>query len=323
MAITGDKKEQSSGGSYTKTYGISAYEILGVNLSNKELKELGFYVKDEDLEKEREFVTEREGVAVVQLEFAARSVLEDKKLRRFSFWLENKNARNAEDKERALYKFINDQGKCAWSTSPNEYKGLSENYSVYFTGEDDSLNPRPAKRGEEEFMLFMRACMAINYKDGGTIKYNIKKLFNGSFKELREDLQTDYLTTIIVATTIKIKSDDTGVKEIESFYPYAFAPGGGFKVLQNKKEFSAAEIDAIHDKIAGNKGKKGKERKYVTPLEELIAKITDKEYPCKDVFHIGLPKEYVSSEHIETSNKAVIQAVEEEMEEEDENTSRF
>jgi hypothetical protein len=320
MAVTGNKKEQTSS-NYSKTYGICAYDVLGVNLSNKALKELGFYVKEEDLEKEREFLSEREGVSVVQLEFACKAVTEDNKLRRFSFWLENSNARNSVEKERSLYKFINDQGKCAWSTTPNEYTALNEEYAVYFTGADDSLNPRPAKKGEEEFMLFMRACMAINFKDGGTIKYNVKKLFNGNFKELQEDLKTDYLTSVIVATTIKIKESEEGIKEIESFYPYAFAPGGGFKVLAAKKQFSDADVEAIHTKIKNNKGKKGKERKYVTPLEELIAKLTDAEYPCKEVFNIGLPVEYDSTQHIETSQKAVISSDVEEEEQED--TSRY
>lgn len=321
MAVTGNKKEQSTG--YVKTYGICAYDVLGVNLTNKQLKELGFYVKDEDLEKDRDFVSERDGVAVVQLEFACRATTEDKKLRKFSFWLENSNARNSEEKERALYKFVNDQGKCAWSTKSSSYEALNSEYAVYFTGHDDSLNPRPAKKGEEEFMLFMRACMAINWKDGGTIKYNVKKLFNGNFKEIQEDLKTDFLVPVIVATTIKVKTaDDGSLKEIESFYPYAFAPGGGFKVLASKKEYSTEDIQAIHNKIANNKGKKGKERQFVTPLEELIAKMTDDEYPCKEVYHIGLPIEYVSDNHIESSNKAVITSETEE-EEEQEDSSRY
>ena len=323
MAVTGQKRQESTGGTYTKTYGICAYDVLGINLSNKELKELGFYVKEEDMEKDREFLSERDGAPVVQLEFACRSVLEDKKLRRFSFWLENTNARNAEDKERALFKFINDQGKCAWSTTAKTYTALNPEYAKYFTGEDDAFNPRPAKKGEEEFMLFMRACMAINFKEGGTIKYNVNKLFNGNFREIEEDLKTDYLTSVIVATTIKIKEGEDGPKEIESFYPYSFAPGGGFKVLEAKKQYSSDDIKLIHAKIEGNKGKKGKERKYVTPLEELIAKMTNEEYPCKEVYNIGLPIEYDASQHNEASQQAVLSVEDDDEQEDGENSSRY
>lgn len=307
MAITGNKKEASASAGYKKTYGIMAYDILGVNLPYSELKELGFYVKDEDEDKEREFTSEREGVKVAQLEFACKSRDKDGKLRKFTFWLEDKDARNSEEKERALYKFINDQGKTAWSTTPKEYTGLNDAYSVYFTGEDDSLNPRPCKRGEEEFMLFMRACMAIDFKNGGTIKYNLKKFFNGNFKDLKDDLKTDFLAPVIVATTIKVKQTDDGMKEIESFYQYAFAPASNFKILVNKKEWSMADADKIRDTIANNKGKKGKERVYVTPLEEMIAKMTDPDYPCKDVYHLGIPVEYESNSHVESSDAAIIE----------------
>lgn len=323
MAITGNKKEASASSSYSKSYGISGYDILGVNMSNKDLKALGFYVKEEDEDKAREFVSERDGVAVVQLEFACQSKGPDKKLRKFSFWLENKNSRNSEEKERALFKFINDQGRTAWSLKPNEFVGLSEAYSVYFTGQDDAYNPRPAKRGEEEFMLFMRACMAIDFKNGGTIKYNLKKLFNGNFKEIQDDLKSDFLTPVIVATTIKVKQTDEGMKEYESFYPYAFAPGSNFKFLMNKKDYTDEDVAQIHAKISGNKTKKGKERTYVTPLEELIAKMTDKEYPCKDVFHLGLVKDYVSDGHVESAGSAIISEDDLPVYEDDDDTSKY
>lgn len=318
MAITGKIKTEGTGSSYTKSYGLAAYEILGVNLSNKELKELGFYVKDEELDQDREFVKERDGVATVMLEFVAKSVGSNSKLRKFAFYLENKNARNSEEKERALYKFINDQGKTAWSTTPATYTALSPQYAHYFTGADDDFNPRPAKRGEEEFMLFMRNCMAINYKEGGTISYNVKKLFNGNFKELQADLETDFLSTILVATTIKVKETEDGIKEYESFYPYAFAPGSYYKAVASKGEFTQNDINAIHEKIANNKAKVGK-KQWVTPLEELIAKMTDENYPCKDIYHLGVVKDFASTEHVETAKSAIIS----EEDDDDDDSSKY
>lgn len=308
MAITGVKKEaNASGTGYKKTYGIMAYDILGVNLTYKELKDLGFYVKEGDEDKDREFLSEREGVKVCQIEFACKSKASDSKLRKFTFWLEDKNSRNSEDKERALFKFINDQGRTAWSLKADDYVGLSEAYSVYFTGQDDSLNPRPAKRGEEELMLFMRACMAIDFKGGGTIKYNLKKFFNGNFKDLKDDLKTEFLTPVIVATTIKVKQTDEGMKELESFYPYAFAPGSNYKFLVNKGSWSEQEVNKIRTTMENNKGKKGKERTYITPIEELLVKMSDPEYPCKDIYHLGTPIEYNSENHVESSNAAIIE----------------
>lgn len=306
MAITGNVRTQApQGEARSSLYGISAYKILGVNLSNRELKDLDFYVKEGDEDNDRDFVSERDGVSVAKIEFACES-LHDGRKKKFIFWLENSNARNKEDAERPLYKFINDQGKCSWSVKPNVYQGINSEYDHYFTGTDGDLNPRPAKRGEEEMMLFMRSCMAINFRDGGTIKYNIKKFFANSFKELQADLETEFLTPVIVASTIKIKQEDDGIKAYESFYPYAFAPGRYWEELKKKKEFTDADVVRIHQTIAGNKGKKGKARVWVSPLEELVAKMTDNNYPCKEVFHLGLPIEYYSEGKIETSESAII-----------------
>lgn len=319
MAVQGNRKEQGAG--YVKTYGLGVFEILGVNLTNQQLKSKGFWVKEGEENKERDFVGERDGNTTVALEFACMSVEKDPKPRKFTFYLENVNDKN-KDEERPLYKFINDQGRTAWSKKPNEFSGLAGAADVYFTGQDDAYNPRPAKRGEESFMEFMRSCMAVDFKSGGTLKYNIKKFFNGNFQELKDDLSTDFLTTVLVATTIKLKETDEGVKEIETFYSYKFAPGSYGTILKNKGKWSESDIAAIHTKIQNNKGKKGKERQYVTPLEELIAKMTDKDYPCKDIYHIGTIIPYTGEGHIEASESTIISDAEQ-VEEEDDNTSRY
>lgn len=304
MAITGNKKETTEVSNYTKTYGIGQFEILGVNLPYKKLKELGFYVKEEDLEKDRDFTGEVEGHAKVQLEFACRDFNKPERLKRFSFWLEDVEVKTKADNPVEKWQFINAQGRCSWSLKPTSF--VTEYDSTFFTGVDDAYEPRPAKKGEEEFMAFMRAAMRINYKEGGTIRYNVKKLFAGNVKEIQDDLNTDFLGTVLIATVIRLKQTEEGLKEIETFYSRAFAPGDSYKLLETKKSYSDADIKAVHDKIANNFGKKGKDRKYVTPLEELIAKITDEKYPCKDVFHIGMIKEYKSGNHIEASDSAII-----------------
>jgi hypothetical protein len=305
MAVTGNRKVEKQ---YVKTYGLAPFEVLGVNMSNQELKDAGFYVKDEDLEKEREFLKEREGIDSVMIEFACKTVGADPKYRRFSFFIEDKNDRNKEDSAKGdLYKFINDQGSTAWSKKPNTYVPLNPEYAHYFTGKDDAFNPRPAKVGEENFMNFMRNCMAIDYKNGGTISYDTKKFFKGNFKDLRSDLASDFLQTILVATTIRIKETDEGIKEIESFYPYLFAPGSYYKLVVNKKDkqFTQEDIDAIRLKEKNNKEKIGK-KAWISPLEQIILKMSDADYGCKDVYHLGVLKEFVSGEHIETSDTAIV-----------------
>jgi hypothetical protein len=149
--------------------------------------------------------------------------------------------------------------------------------------------------------------MAIDYKNGGTISYDTKKFFKGNFKDLRSDLASDFLQTILVATTIRIKETDEGIKEIESFYPYLFAPGSYYKLVVNKKDkqFTQEDIDAIRLKEKNNKEKIGK-KAWISPLEQIILKMSDADYGCKDVYHLGVLKEFVSGEHIETSDTAIV-----------------
>jgi hypothetical protein len=304
MAIAGNVKETNSGSTsnYVKTYGLMEYEILGVNLSYKKLKELGFYVKEGDEDKEREFTSEREGVRRADIEFACKA--KDGKLRKFKFTIDEVNARNSEEKERALWLYINDQAMSAWSEKPNTFVGITKT-TTYFTGVDDAYNPRPALVGEVPFMTFMRNCMRINYREGGTIKYNLKKFFNGNFKELQDDLQTDFLGTIVVATTIATRKTDEGNKQIESFYKFLFAPGDSFKVVQEKKVFSQEYIDEIKGKNERNKTTAGK-KQYLSPIDKLILNMVDEKYGCEDAYHLGLPIEFVASNHVETSPSAIV-----------------
>jgi hypothetical protein len=304
MAVTGTARV-SNEKEFKKTLGLGAFSVLGVNLDYPKLKELGFYVKDEDLEKERVFTGEKEGVATVRLEFAVQNLNNEDDRRKFSFFLENAPRVN---KSGTLYSFINNQGRCAWSTNEDKYVGIKPEYDVYFTGLENCLEPRKALKGEEELMLFMRAIFAnMDWRAGATLTYNTKKWFGENFDELNKDLKTDVVGTVIVGCTIKEKDGEDGKKYNESFYNKAFAPGSYYKFLNNKGEFTALDVDSINKRIANNKGKSGKDRNYVNPLEELVVKMADSEYGCTEIYHLGKLKEFNPEEHFATSSSSVVQ----------------
>lgn len=300
MAITGNVRE------YTKTYGFGLFEILGVNLSNQELKELGFYVKEGEENKEREFTSEKEGVRRAVIEFAVRCVAPNKKYRRLTFFLSDENARNKEGGTVNIWKFVNDRGEVAWSTDPKKFVPYVKSFAEKFMGTDGNLNPRPAKVGEDEFMQFMRNCMSVDFKSGGTLKYNVSKFFSGNFKELKDDLKTDFLSKIVVATTIQAKTEETGLVERESFYKYAFAPGSDYKYILDKEEYTDEDIANLKDKMSKNPEKAPSERVYPNGIERIILKMTDAKYPCQDVCYFGVAKNFVSSMNTETAQSSII-----------------
>ncbi len=291
MAIEGKKREETNG----KRIGIGLFSVLGVNLDNTKLKELGFYVKEEDLDKDREFITskdvEGEMVDSVRIEFACKEV-DGESLRKFNFFVENSNRDN---KDHNNFQWINNQGQTSWAAD----KASLQDW--FAKGKD----PRPCKKGEAEFMEFMTKCMAIDFKDGGTLSYDLSKFFKGNFKELQDDLKTDYLVDVVVACTIKEKevtdpeTEEVSTVEYENFYNKAFASKGTFKVLKNKKEFTETDVEKILDKVQANKGKKGKDKAFVSSLENLIYNMANPEYPCKDITYFGLLKDYVKTESIE------------------------
>lgn len=291
--IEGKIKQETELG-FSRRIGLAEYTSLGVNLSYPELKAAGFYVKDEDLEKEREFVKDKEGVNQVQIEFALKEVKPSgASQRRVTFYIEDKDEVS---KNSGAFQWINDKGQCS-------YADTIDNLQVWFTGTDNNLNPRKAKAGEELFMEFMRNLMLIDFKSGGTIKYDLKKMFNGNFKEIKDDLKSDYAGSIIINGTIKLKDitgDDGEVetREYESFYNRAFAPGKDRNLLNNKKKWSDEDIQKIKDKMARNKAKaKGEKWEFVTEIEKLLAKVNDDAYPCKDLFYNGLLKDYDKEEY--------------------------
>lgn len=299
MAVQGQVKVETA-----KQVGFGLFEILGVNLTNEQLKEEGFYVKEEDLAVDREFVTDKEGVKVARIEFACKEVKKDDAiLRQFTFFLEDKDKESQNTP--GSFQWINNQGNTSYASS-------KEALPDWFK---EGRDARIAKPGEAEFMEFMRNCMAVDFKAGGTLQYDVSKFFKGNFKELQADLKSEFLSTIIVSLTIKerdvIENEEPVKKEYQNFYNKAFAPGSQWKFMQNKREFTEADITKLHEKVARNKdiivwNKENptakKKQEWLSPLEKIVVAMTDQQYPCKDRTYFGIHKDYVPSEDFVGSN---------------------
>lgn len=307
MAITGTKFETIEN---KKKVGLGIMEVVGVCMSNQELKEEGFYVKEGTEGEERSFISEKEGVDSVRLEFALKEVkTEEPFMQKISFFLENRERESLNTP--GSFQWINNQGTCSYAKD-------MESLPDWFKAGGDV---RKALVGEEQFMAFMRSCMAINFRDGGTLAYDVKKFFKGNFKELKADLKSDFLSTVIVAFTVKerdVMNEETGEaekKEYQNFYNKAFAPGSQAKFLNNKREFTEADVEKLFTRVESNdrikeenKGKAPAERKkldYLSMLETLVVTMASPEYPCKDRYYLGILKDYNPSEDFIGSGKTI------------------
>jgi hypothetical protein len=301
--ITGKQKEQKQFDNELKI-GIVNVEILGVCLSNSELKELGYYVNEDDVDIEREFTGEKdvdgENVKTVRIEFAVQQVTanENPYRAKLSFFLEDRERFN---KDGSSQQWIDVQGRTTWA--PDE-----DTLPEWFKNKDY----RKARVGEEELYDFLRNVYNLDFSstdEEAKIEYSLKDFFKGNFRELKKDIEGNAGTGLIAVTVkTKLTTDDEGnttEKQFNNFYNKTFAPGDQFKHLNNKKKWSETDVDAIHKKIENNKGKKGKSRLYVSNLEYMIAKLTDSAYPPRDAVYLGLLKDFNPDEQLETSNKVL------------------
>src|SRR6266496_2672427 len=126
MAVTGTVKTENSG-NFSKKIGLGAFQICGVNLSYEELKEKGFYVKDEDLSKDRDFIGERDGVTTVMLEFALKEVGKSHPLmKKISFFLADEDRESKNNS--GSFQWINAQGNTSYARSKDALRDWFKKY---------------------------------------------------------------------------------------------------------------------------------------------------------------------------------------------------
>ena len=61
------------------------------------------------------------------------------------------------------------------------------------------------------------------------------------------------------------------------------------------------------DRENEKKGKKGKDRSYVNPLEEMVVKIADQEFGEKNIYFLGKLKPFNPEEFVATNSSSVVQ----------------
>lgn len=272
----------------SKKIGFEDFSILGVNLTNYELKKLGFFVKEGDEEKDRStpYLTEREGIDQVELEFALKSDMGY--LKKLSIFIKDKYSESKTGK----FEYTNDRGGFTWAED-------IESLPAYFKGKGNSLNPRKSRVGEKYFTHFLRNAL----KNKNVImKFDIAPFFKGNIKELINDLKSGAFDKVIVANTIQVSTEG---KEYEKCYTGAFASG-------EIKDYDTADVKRLLDtkeknvQIGRNNKTLAKEdkEKYIqlSSLDELVLSMVDPGYPCKDIFYLGKLKDYHAEEYFQASN---------------------
>jgi hypothetical protein len=318
--MQGTKKELT-GGSKQLFIGWSEGRILSINPSLDEAEKVGVNIGEEELEYVKE---NNEGIDVARIDFWLEDVKNGYKYKK-SFFIENSVAETKpkdgeEDSFKKKTQYVNQVGDTMWVENKKELNerftkfrkkvkgGGADEYEIY----GDKVS-RIAKRGEGDLMDFVRKWMAgCDFYDVDTnILLDMKKIFAGNFKELKEQVNgqftlldrggKEYPSTIVNVLEIKVVDGEEGPKEYQNVWRRSVA-GWQMKSIRNTK-FTR---DNIAKWAKEGKGKHNPEGvRWLKDYEKLAIEISTGEYKSKNFYSLEPIHEYNSEENFVASDKAV------------------
>lgn len=300
MAIKGDKQKELV---FVRKIGFGLFKALAINPeSNEEIKKLGFYVKD--TEKDPVYVDKsKEGNERVRLEYYMEEVNTGYKWTE-TFFLENIPSLSKENGDEPRKKeFINITGQTYWCLGEAE---LPEKFK-------ESGDYHQAIKGESLLLDFLKKLYNLEWK--AEISYNMKKFFNGNFKELRDDMGS--AENIIIPLTIKVDEDaeTNEIKEYQSSFK-AYARGAEYKFVNLKGTlgWTEADIEEIKRKDENNKelfkdrkeGRRMDEKaKWINEIDKVVLRMIDDSYGCKNIYRLSKIHDYKEGSDLPTTGKVI------------------
>ena len=245
-------RESVSEGSIKRYIGVAPFTVIAVNPTKKEMEE----IYGTTLEKEPEYISEKDGVKTVRLDFILKSDAEKcgfELLTKLAFFIRNEKRAN---KDNTKLQIIDKYGATAWVTN-EEYKEKA--IPMYANGPARiDKDYRAIYGGEENLTNFIIAYLNIpslwKWKEGQIVGKiddpseaearidNIEKLFNGDFSEMKEILTLQPENRVKVM--LGIKTDEAGKIYQATFNEYVMRSGTKdyaklAKTLEERKSLGA------------------------------------------------------------------------------------
>ena len=280
MAVQGKVREAKE---YKKSTGFFEAEVLCINPDREELEKLLGVTLEKDPEylgtKEEEVELadgSKKTISIKKLDvvFWLRDVKTDAK-RSVKFFLRDTPKLN---RDKTKKQYINTIGTCSWVAKPEE---LPE----WFT----TREYRVANQGEENMYNFISKWLGkLDFKDpGSTLTFDWEKLMRGNVRELRDQINSEYSSTITCLCIITTVEKDGEKKDYEQVYNSDFLPGYVMKDIRLK----------LIDNVWIDKAK-AVERKKRSPLQRFVVQAMDSEHGIKDYFTLGELQEYDPTKNV-------------------------
>jgi hypothetical protein len=279
--IGGKRKEQSASGDFSKKVGLFETNVIAVNPSMEEYKDiLGIELKENS--KAVEYLgTSQDGNTTLRIDFWLEEIKNKDKFK-VTFFLENKEKDN---KDGTKKQYINSVGVCSWAADKNS---LPE----WFKGRDY----RVAYVGEEELYSFLRTWLGnLDYRDASTVlELDWKALMRGNVKDLKAQVDGEHCTPFVALATVKTVEKDGEIKEYQSVYNKGFLPTYALKQFR-LIDYSKSDI------LNSLRTKKSKDLKV---HERFVVSVTG-EYGCRDFYTFKDLRDYNSDDNVVASDAVI------------------
>lgn len=280
MNIGGKKREQSQS-DFAKKVGLFEAKVLAINPDTEEYKDLLGMELKEDSKAVEYLGTSKDGNTTLRVDVWLEDVKSKDKFKT-TFFLENKEKVNKDETKK---QYINSIGSCSWADDIN-------NLPTWFSAREC----RVAYVGEEELYNFLRTWLgALDYRDAETtLQLDWKKMMKGNVKDLKDQIDGEWCTSVVALATIKTVIKDEETKEYQGVYNKAFLPDYTLKQFR-LVDYNNSSV------VSGLRSKKSKDLK---PHERFVLNVTG-EYGCKDYFIFKDLREYNSDDNLVASDAVI------------------
>lgn len=296
--MVGEKRESIVRDLYV---GFTQSRVIAINPDLTKLEELGYNTEDKE---EIEYCKEKDGVKTARIDVYFEEVKTGYKFKK-AFFLEDENVtQKAKDdwSDEQIEAFnpktqwVNQVGDSQWVL---DEKDLPKRFT-HFTKKNKNTEEvevygdkeyRIAKRGEVDLMGFLKDWLDFNFFSANTnILLDTKKMFNGNFKELQEQVGGEYALNTVQLLQVRTVDKEGEINQYQSVWKDSL-PGYIMEVIRTIK-FSEENIQKWkNEKYNKNDNPKGR---YLKKHEEFAINVTG-EYGSKDYFELVPFKKYDDS----------------------------
>lgn len=280
-SIGGKKKEQVQQPEFTKKVGLFEANVIAINPSAEEYKDLLNIELKEDSKVVEYLGKSQDGNTTLRVDVWLEDVKSKEKFK-VSFFLEDKERENRDGTKK---QYINSVGSCTWADDPNNLPDwfTSRDYRVAFTGEEDLYN-------------FLRTWLGnLDYRDAETtLQIDWKRLMKGNVKDIREQVGGELATTFVAMATVKTVVKDDEAREYQSVYNKAFLPAYSLKNFRLVNYSDTKVLETLRQK----------KTRDLKPHERFVVNVTG-EYGCKEFYIFKDLKDYSADDNFVASDKAI------------------